>query len=70
MILLLMSALVGSVATTALLWPWLGALAVLLAPFGGSILTLLVGSYLAWRWGAADEPSRFDNVASASVSSN
>ena len=70
MILLLSSALVGSAATTALLWPWLGVLAVLLAPFGGSISTLLVGSYLAWRWAAADEPASFDDVASASVSSN
>jgi hypothetical protein len=59
MILLLLSGLVGSVATAALLWQSLGPIAVLLAPLGGSISTFLVGGYLAWRWPAVHKkPSR------------
>jgi hypothetical protein len=49
MALLVVITLAGGVATTALLWPWVGPVAVLAAPLGGSLLAVMVSGYLAWH---------------------
>jgi hypothetical protein len=49
MFLLIATALVGGVAGMGMLWPYLGLLAFVVAPFAASLLTLFVGAYMAWR---------------------
>jgi hypothetical protein len=64
MILILAIAVVGSAAATALLWPWIGPLAVVAAPFGGSLLAVMIFGYLAWH-GRKTDLAHFDALISA-----
>ena len=54
-IVLLFASLLGGSITLALLWPYGVLVAVLGAPFGGSIMTVLVGGFLALRGPGHDE---------------
>ncbi len=51
MFLLLTSALVGGVFTAAVLWPYVGPLALICAPLGGSLMALVASGYIAWTQG-------------------
>jgi hypothetical protein len=48
MIVLMVAALVGGLVTFAMLWPYGVLIALMGAPFGGSLLTLLAGLLLAF----------------------
>ena len=49
MILLIPAAIGGGAMTVALLWPSGILVALIAAPFGGSLLTILTAGFVAWR---------------------
>src|SRR3954471_2897620 len=54
-IVLIAASLLGGVITLAFLWPYGALVAVLSAPFGGSMTALLVGGLIALRGAGYDE---------------
>jgi hypothetical protein len=67
MTLLVVTLLAGTLATATLLWPWIGPLALLAAPFGGSLFAGGIFGYLAWHMWEADVAS-LDAVLTSRIS--